>query len=165
MVVIRTAAEAEVLRELREQKSLEWLGYWRTSNKRKIWTGKQFQIQAQHPCASVHITVFLVFLIPSLFPSQWLLIPTIWATRHSHVLLKYLATLGCLFSAPWQLSGLGRQTNNYDSDQLLPYMAVFCLWDASHGDWSARLWGMQPEICLHPRITLHNHDVKSLLVK
>lgn len=145
------------------------LGYWRTRNKWKIWTGKQFQIQVQHPECS-H-SVFLVFLIPSLFPSQWLVVPRIWATRHSHMLLKYLVTLDCLLSAPWQLSGLGRQTNNnYDSDQLLPYVEVFCLWDAPHGDWSARLpgpflWCMQPEICLLPRITLHNHDVNSLLVK
>lgn len=130
---------------IKGEKSLEWL----------LATGGQEQtkdldreaVRDSGPaslCICSH-SVFLVFLISSLSPSQWLLIPRVWATRHSHMLLKYLGC--CLFSAPWQLSGLGEQKNNYDSDQLLLYLVIFCLWDASCGAWSARLpgpflWGM-----------------------
>lgn len=79
MVFIRTAAEAEVLQELRGEKSLEWL----------LATGGQEQtkdldreaVRDSGPaslCICSH-SVFLVFLISSLSPSQWLLIPRVWA--------------------------------------------------------------------------------------
>lgn len=114
------------------------VGCWRTRNKSKTWTVQDSGPASLCICSS---SVFPVFLISPLLTPQWLLIPRLWVTRHSHILLKYLVTLDCLFSAAWQLSGLGRQTLNYDSDHQLPHLALFCLWDASHGDWVARLPG------------------------
>lgn len=44
-------------------------------------------------------------------------------------------------------TGLRRQNHNHDSDQPIPSLAVYCLWGASHGDWSAGLQGHFYEVC------------------